>query len=85
MNLTDAKEVQEIQGALCAVFNSNQGKEAMKIIEKLGGWYPTVFDSSETNEIIARDANRRLIGTIKTFLELNPDQIVALAKRGTSG
>ncbi len=85
MNLTNIKEVQEIQGALCAVFNSLQGKEAMKVIEKLGGWYPTVFDSAETNEIIARDANRRLIGTIKTLLELNPDQIVSLAKRDKNG
>jgi len=81
MNLKDVREVQEIQGCLHATFNTVQGKEAMKIIEKLGGWTPTVFDSSETNEIIGRDANRRLIGTIKTFLDLNPEQIVSLAKR----
>lgn len=82
MNLTDVKEVQAVQGCLRAAFNSPGGKEAMSIIEKLGGWTPTVFDSSDTNSIIARDGNRRLIGTIKTLLELSPEQIVALAKKG---
>jgi anaerobic glycerol-3-phosphate dehydrogenase len=81
MNLTDIKEVQALQGCLRATFETNQGKEAMKVIEKIGNWNPTILDSSETNEIIGRDANRRLIGTIKTLLDFNPQQIVELAKR----
>ena len=56
-----------------------QGKEAMAFMEQIGGWVPTNFDSGDTNDIIARDANRRLIGTIKTLLTLGPEQVVALA------
>ena len=81
MNLRDIKEVQAVQGCLRATFDTVQGKEAMKVIEKIGNWVPTVLDSSETNEIIGRDANRRLIGTIKTLLDLNPEHIVEIAKR----
>lgn len=67
-----------------ATFDSPQGKETMRFLEKIGSWYPTVYDSGETNEIIARDANRRLIGTLKTILDLSPDQIIVLANRGES-
>ncbi len=63
------------------VFDSTQGQEVMKYIEKIGGWYPSVWDSMETNDVIARDANRRLIGTIKTLMMLSPEQIVALTAK----
>lgn len=81
MNLSNRDEVVAIQSNLHACFDTPQGKEAMKFIEQIGSWYPTVFDSLETNEVVARDANRRLIGTIKTFLELSPEQIIALTKK----
>ena len=63
-----------------ATFDSPQGKEMMRYMEKIGSWIPTVFDSGDTNEIIARDANRRLIGTLKSILELSAEQIVSLTK-----
>ena len=63
-----------------ATFESAHGKEVMKYIEKIGSWTPTVYDSGETNEIIARDANRRLIGTIKSIMLLTADQIVSLTE-----
>ncbi len=81
MNLKDKEYVRGLQNNLHATFDTAHGKEVMKFIEKLGGWTPTVFDSRETNEIIARDANRRLIGTIKTLLSISPDQVVAMAKK----
>lgn len=65
-----------------ATFESPQGKETMAYIEKIGSWIPTVFDSGETNEIIARDANRRLIGTLKSIMILTAEQIVALTTEG---
>lgn len=81
MTLTDIKSVIAVQSNLRATFETAHGREVMKLLEHMGGWIPTVFDSSDTNEIIARDANRRLIGTIKTLLECSPEQIVALAKK----
>lgn len=81
MDLTDEVQVKALKANLLVVFESPQGKEVMKFLEKIGGWTPTVFDSNETNAVIARDANRRLIGTIKTLLEFSPEQIVALAQK----
>lgn len=82
MNLKDINEVKAIQSSLRATFETKHGKECMQLIEKIGNWTPTIFDSSETNEIIARDANRRLIGTIKTLLDFSPEYIVEIAKHG---
>jgi hypothetical protein len=61
-------------------FDSPQGKEVMGYLEKIGSWYPTVYDTADTNAIIARDANRKLIGTIKTILSLSSDQLIELMR-----
>lgn len=82
MNLGDIDYVIGLKSNLHATFGTEQGKEAMKFMETIGSWYPNAFDSMDTNAIIARDANRRMIGTIKTILELKPEQIVALANQG---
>lgn len=82
VNLKDLEEVKGLQSNLRATFDTPTGKEAMKFMQEIGGWFPTAFDSMETNDIIARDANRRLLGTIRTLLDLNPEQIVALATQG---
>lgn len=71
-------EIRVLKQCMHTTFDSDSGQEVMKFLEKIGSWTPNVYDSIETNEIIARDANRRLIGTIKTFLELTPEQILAL-------
>ena len=81
MSMTDIKYVSGLKSNLHATFDSPQGKEAMKFMEKIGSWYPNIMDSNETNDIIARDATRRLLGTIKTILELSADQIVTLARQ----
>lgn len=64
-----------------ATFESPQGKEVMNYLELIGSWTPHINDSLETNAIVARDANRRLIGTLKTLLTASPEQICALANR----
>jgi hypothetical protein len=80
MNLGNIDDVKALQSNLLATFTTPQGKEVMRYIEQIGSWYPKMTDSGETNEIIARDANRRLIGTLKSLMKLTPEQIVALAK-----
>lgn len=82
MNLKNKDEIALLKSSMHTVFDTPQGKEVMAFIEQIGSWTPTVFDSLETNEVIARDANRRLIGTIKTFLELSPEQINVLVNQG---
>ena len=72
-------EARALKSNVHATFESPSGKEVMKYLEKIGSWYPTVSDSNDTNDIIARDANRRLLGTIKTILILSPEQINLLS------
>lgn len=71
-------EARALKQNIHATFGTPSGKEAMIFIEKIGGWYPTYKDSNETNDIIGRDANRKLIATLKTIMELSPEQIVLL-------
>ncbi len=81
IDMTDLDQVTGLKSNLHATFDSPQGKEAMKFMQQIGGWFPNMWDTFETNEVIARDANRRLIGTIRTILDLTPEQIVALATK----
>lgn len=78
--LTDIRYVKDLQSNLRASLDTPAGKEVMRFMESIGGWTPTIFDSLDTNEVIARDATRRLIGTLKSLLELSPEQVVAIAK-----
>lgn len=71
-------ETKALKNNVHLTFGTAHGQEVMKFIEKIGGWTPTIYDSGDTNEIIARDANRRLIGTLKTIMQLNAEQILAL-------
>ena len=84
MDLTDRNQASALISVISSTFDSPQGKEAMKYMEQIGGWMPTAFDSMETNDIIARDANRRLLGTIKTLLTISPDQLVIMAQQKES-
>lgn len=81
IDLAKIEDVKTLKANLRATFETAQGKESMKFIEQIGSWYPKVTDSTETNDIISRDANRRLIGTLKTILECSAEQIVELAKQ----
>ena len=74
-------EAKALKNNVHLTFESPQGKETMKFLEKIGGWTPSLYDSGDTNEIIARDANRRLIGTIKTIMELTAEQICTLTNK----
>jgi hypothetical protein len=81
INMTNIDQVRGLKSNLHATFDTAQGKESMKFMQEIGGWFPSVFDSMDTNAIIARDANRRLLGTVRTILDLTPEQIVALAQK----
>lgn len=78
MNLINIQEAKALKQNVHMCFETPAGKETMAFIEKIGGWYPTMLDSGETNAIIARDANRRLIGTLKTIMSISAEQIVRL-------
>ncbi len=80
INLQNINDVKTLQSNLRATFDTAQGKESMLFLEELCKWFPTALDSNETNDIIARDANRRVLGTLKTLLEHSAEDIVSWAK-----
>jgi hypothetical protein len=85
INLCNMDEARALKSNLHTAFETPQGQEAMKFMEQIGRWYPNMMDSTDTNDIIARDATRRMLGTIKTILALSPEQIVTLAKQTEGG
>lgn len=74
------EEAKALKMNVLATFETPAGKQTMEYMEKIGSWTPNIYDSGETNEIIARDANRRLIGTLKTIMNLTSEQIVTLTE-----
>lgn len=82
VDMANLDQVKALKANLHATFDTAQGKDTMKFMQEIGGWFPSKFDSMDTNEIIARDANRRLLGTLRTILDLSAEQIVALATQG---
>lgn len=81
IDLSDPKQVQALKSNVHATFDSPQGKETMAFIEQIGSWYPNIMDAMDTNSIVARDANRRLIGTIKTIMSCSADQITLISQQ----
>ena len=79
MNMTDIDFVAGLKSNMHACFDTPQGKEILKFLEQICQWSPTVFDSNETNDVISRDATRKIYGTIKTILTISPEQIVEIA------
>ena len=82
MDLSNIDYVSGLKSNMHSCFDSPQGKEVLQYLEKICAWTPTVMDSNETNDIIARDATRKIYGTIQSILLLSPQQIVELAERG---
>lgn len=72
-------EAKGIKSNMHATFDTPAGQETMRFIEKIGSWYPAMSDSMDINSIVARDANRRLIATLKTILTLSPEQIAEMS------
>ena len=79
--LTDIRYVKDLQNNLNVVFGSPYGKEVMKFLEQACGWYESIFDLVNRDIILLNAGKREVLATIKTLLELNPDQIVAMAKQ----
>lgn len=84
MNMTDVDFVAGLKSNMHAVFDTPSGKEVMKYLEVSCGWYKSVFDPQDPNMTLINDGKRQVIATIKTILELNPHQLVELAKRSES-
>lgn len=77
----DIDEIKALKGNMHATFDSPQGKEVLKYLEKICMWYPTIHDPIDTNSIVSRDAQRRIYGTIQTILNCSAEQLAELERR----
>lgn len=76
--LTDIDYVKGLKANLRATLDTDAGKEVIKFLEQLCGWYD--FTETDTNRILISHGKRQVLATIKTLIELTPEQIVAIAK-----
>ena len=65
-----------------ATFDSPQGKEIMMFLEKRCNWYDSVFSPISPDMTLVAAGRREVLATIKTILELSPEQIVSLQQEG---
>jgi hypothetical protein len=77
--MTDKEYVSGLKHNMHMVFDTPQGKEVLRFLEVHCCWYKSVFVPDSPDMTLINDGKRQVIATIKTILELNPDQIVLLA------
>ena len=82
INLTNLVEVQVLKNNLRATLETDPGKEVMKFLEQLCGWYD--FKETDPNMILIAHGKRQCLATIKTLIEVPAEQIVALAEEQES-
>ena len=83
INLQDIDEVKGLQSNLRTSLDTPQGKEVVRFLEEICGWYD--FYETEPHLIQIKHGKRAVLATIKSLLELKAEQIVAIAKGGANG
>lgn len=78
INLTDLDYVKGLKSNIRISLDTDAGKELVKFLEQLCGWYD--FNETEPNKILIAHGKRQVLATLKTLIELTPEQIVAVAK-----
>lgn len=84
MNLKDRSDAAALKSNMHATFDSPQGKEVMAFLENTCCWYQSVLDPNSPDMTLINDGKRQVLATIKTILNLSPDQIVLLAEQKES-
>lgn len=81
IDLSKIEDVRMLQADLRASLGTTHGQAVIKFLEQPGmcGWYD--FSETDPNQILIKHGKRQILATIKTLLELTPDQIVALAPK----
>lgn len=79
--MTDPNYVKALKSNFHATFESPQGQEVLKFLEQTCCWYRSVWSPDQPDMTLINDGKRQVVATIKTILELSPDQIISLAKQ----
>lgn len=80
IDLKNYQYVKTLQSNLRATFDTPSGKEVMEFLEEACGWWESIFDPTNRDQVLINDGKRQVVATIKTLLRLTPEQINALAK-----
>jgi hypothetical protein len=75
------EEAAALKSNMHACFDSPQGKEVMSFLERSCCWYRSVWVPGEPDMTLINDGKRQVLATIKSILDLNPDQIAELSRR----
>ena len=80
MNM-DLDYIKGLKSNMHATFDTPQGKEVIRYLEATCCWYKSVLVPDDPQMTLINDGKRQVLATIKTFLELTPEQINAMAKQ----
>ena len=75
IDFTDPKQVKTVQSALQTL--PIWHKDNMEFLEQICGWYD--FNQTDPNVIVIQHGKRQVLATLKTFLDLNPEQVAQIA------
>jgi len=81
IDMSNREFVAGLKSNFHSTFDSPQGKEVLHFLEVSCKWYQSVWDSEHPDMTLINDGKRQVVATIKTILELSPDQLVELAKK----
>ena len=78
IDLKDIEVVRTLKSNLRSSLETDAGKEVMKFLEGLCGWYD--FYETDPNKILIAHGKRQVLATLKTLIDSTSDQIVALTR-----
>lgn len=73
IDLTNINQIKGLQSNMHVVFDSPPGKEVLAFLEQICGWYDV--GDTETEIVLNKNGKRQVLATIKTLLELTPEQV----------
>lgn len=81
MNLNDYNTAKGVKANFHATFDTPQGQEVMAFLEATCCWRQSVWSPQNPDMTLINDGKRQVVATIKSILELSPEQIVAIANQ----
>jgi hypothetical protein len=79
--MTDIEFIRTLKSNFHTTFDTPQGKEVMKFLERSCSWYQSCFVPSNPEMTYINDGKRQVLATIKTILEFSPEIISKLVNQ----
>jgi hypothetical protein len=78
IDLSSVEDVKTLKNNLRHSLETDPGKEVIKFLEQICGWYD--FKETDPNSILIAHGKRQVLATLKTLMKLDADQVVEIAK-----